>query len=81
MKLPAQFRPIVFAVAMAGMMSIAMSFALTAINVGLTENFVSLWLRACLVAFVVAVPISLFAGPVANRIADTFTQVQEEHAA
>jgi hypothetical protein len=70
MKLSAKYRPILFVSVMAALMSIVMSFTLTAINIGFPSNFLVIWLRACLVAFIVAVPVAVAARPIANRVVD-----------
>ena len=70
MRLSEKYRPFLFATVMAAFMSVVMSFALTLINVGPSPDFLSVWLRACLAAFVVAVPVAIIAGPIANRLVD-----------
>ncbi|MEM8860884.1 MAG: DUF2798 domain-containing protein [Chloroflexota bacterium] len=74
MNLSEKYRPFLFATVMAALMSIVMSFALTAINVGFSADFLLIWLRACGLAFVVAVPVALAAGPIANRLVDAVIQ-------
>jgi len=74
MKLPAKYRSLLFAIVMAALMSVAMSLALTALNIGFVPDFFSIWLRTCLIAFVVAVPVAIAAGPLANRVVDSLIQ-------
>lgn len=76
MKLPAKYRSLLFAVVMAALMSVAMSLALTAINIGFVPNFLSIWLRTCLIAFIVVVPVAIAAGPLANRVVDSLIEEQ-----
>ena len=74
MKLSAKYRPNLFVTVMAALMSIVMSFALTAINIGFPSNFLTIWLRACLIAFIVAVPAAIAARPIANRVVDALIE-------
>ncbi len=68
-KLPVRaFQP-VFGLFMAFLMSFLMSGAITAINVGVPEDFVSRWMRAWGLAFLLAYPAILIVAPVARRLA------------
>ncbi|MDD2684978.1 MAG: DUF2798 domain-containing protein [Gallionella sp.] len=59
---------LVFSIIMAAMMVFIMTFVITLTNVGWVPNFISLWLHAFSVAYVVAVPIIFFLAPVARKL-------------
>jgi predicted membrane channel-forming protein YqfA (hemolysin III family) len=67
-KLPKQRFHLIFSLLMGAMMVFLMTFVITLVNVGLPPDFVSRWLRAFLVAYVVAVPVIYFLAPVARRL-------------
>ncbi|MCB5162375.1 DUF2798 domain-containing protein [Marinomonas algarum] len=54
---------IVFAILMSFTLSIFMSAWITYVNVGITENFIELWLNAWVLAWPAAGVISFIAGP------------------
>jgi len=74
MKLSRRTAGFLFAPTVALFMSGAMSFALTAINRGFSEDFICEWLRAFGISFVVAVPISAFAVPRIQKFYDRITE-------
>ena len=43
------------------------TFTLVSINLGFTRNFVFVWLRSWLIAYILAVPSLLFVGPFIRR--------------
>ena len=51
MKITPKFYGLLFGLLMAGMMSLTMSFALLALNMGFNPNFVSIWLNNALIGF------------------------------
>jgi hypothetical protein len=59
---------LVFSIIMAAMMVCIMTFVITLTNVGWVPNFISLWLHAFSIAYVVAVPIIFFLAPVARKL-------------
>jgi hypothetical protein len=65
---------VLFIVIMASMMSLVMSLVLTLINLGLSHWSFLRWMRGFLVAFLVAVPTALVVGPIARRIAGSFSK-------
>lgn len=67
-KLPKQRFHLIFSLLMAAMMVFLMTFVITLLNVGWAADFGGRWLRAFLVAYVVAVPVIYFLAPVARRM-------------
>jgi hypothetical protein len=59
---------IFFGVSMAAIMSLCMSVAMTAINVGFVSNFVSACLSAWGIGFIVSLPFSFFIPPIIQKI-------------
>lgn len=57
------------ALLLSGFMSFIMSGAITFINLGLVDNFVSIWIHAWLVAYAIAFPTILLVFPFARRLA------------
>ena len=59
---------LIFSLLMAAMMVFLMTFVITLVNVGWAADFGGRWLRAFLVAYVVAVPVIYYLAPVARRL-------------
>jgi predicted membrane channel-forming protein YqfA (hemolysin III family) len=59
---------LVFSLIMGAMMIFLMTMVITFINVGLTEDFFRLWMKAFGVAYVVGVPVIFFLAPVARKL-------------
>jgi len=59
---------IVFSFFMGLLMSGIMSFVITAFNVGLVTNIISLWLKAWSFAFMVAFPTIMIISPVVHKL-------------
>ncbi|QHG91970.1 DUF2798 domain-containing protein [Sulfurimonas sp. CVO] len=57
------------ALLLSGFMSFIMSGAITFINLGLVDNFVSIWMHAWFVAYVIAFPTILLVFPFARKLA------------
>ncbi|MFA6441427.1 MAG: DUF2798 domain-containing protein [Sterolibacterium sp.] len=53
---------------MGAMMISLMTFVITAVNIGITPDFLSRWGNAFLVAYVVGVPVIFFLAPVARKL-------------
>ncbi len=53
---------------MGAMMISLMTFVITAVNIGFTEDFLPRWGKAFLVAYVVGVPVIFFLAPVARKL-------------
>lgn len=64
----AKYQRLVFAFFMSLMMSCLMSGVITFINLGLVNNFVSLWLDAYWKAFIVAFPIIFVVAPFVHKL-------------
>ena len=67
-KLPKQRFHLVFSMVMGAMMVFLMTFVITFANVGLPPDFLRLWRKAFLIAYVVAVPAIYFVAPMARKI-------------
>lgn len=74
MKLKRQTAKFLMAPAIGLCMSCAMSFALTAINIGFNENFISAWLKSFGISFLVSVPISFLIVPRIQKFFDGITE-------
>ena len=59
---------LVFSVVMGSTMFLVMTFVITFANVGWSENFSQLWMKAYGIAFVVGVPLIFFVAPVARKL-------------
>lgn len=59
---------LVFSFIMGALMISLMTFVITAVNVGFTEDFLFRWGRAFSIAYVVGVPVIFFLAPVARKI-------------
>jgi hypothetical protein len=59
---------LVFSLIMGAMMIFLMTLVITFINVGLTDNFFRLWMKAFSIAYVVGVPVIFFLAPVARKL-------------
>lgn len=70
---PKKYYNVIFAFLMASMMSGLMSAFVTYKNVGLPENFISLWLPAWGGAFLIGLPIALFVVPIIRKFVDKIT--------
>jgi hypothetical protein len=53
---------------MAIIMSLCMSLAMAAINVGLTDHFLAAWLSGWGIGFLVSLPFSFFVPPLIQKI-------------
>ena len=59
---------IVFALIMGIITTGIISYSLIAINIGFAENFVEIWLKSWLMAYVFVIPAILFVAPPVERI-------------
>jgi len=59
---------LVFSFVMGAMMIFLMTLVITLVNVGLTDNFFKLWMKAFGIAYVVGVPVIFFLAPVARKL-------------
>ncbi|MBF6057391.1 DUF2798 domain-containing protein [Thiomicrorhabdus sp.] len=70
---------IVFAFFMALLMSFLMSGVISAMNVGIPENFLIIWFHAWWTAFIIAFPSVLFVSPIVRRITNKLIRAVEHH--
>ena len=68
--IPRKYESVVFGFFMAFMMSGLMSLIVTAFNVGVVNNLVSIWLRAWGVAFSVAFPTIILLAPLVRKLSE-----------
>ncbi len=66
--IPAKYQRLVFAFLMSLFMSFLMSGVITFINLGIVDNFISLWFGAYWRAFVVAFPIIFVVAPFVQKL-------------
>lgn len=59
---------LVFSFVMGAMMIFLMTLVITFVNVGLSDNFINLWLKAFVIAYVVGVPVIFFLAPMARQL-------------
>ena len=59
---------LVFSFVMGAMMIFLMTMVITFVNVGLSDNFFQLWIKAFAIAYVVGVPVIFFLAPVARKL-------------
>lgn len=57
------------ALLLSGFMSFIMSGAITYINLGLIDGFVAIWLKAWILAYIIAFPTILLVFPFARKLA------------
>lgn len=67
-KLDARFAPVLFGVFTSATFALIMSGVLLLVNRGLVENFIGLWMRNFVVAFLVAFPTSIVVVPLVRRV-------------
>lgn len=59
---------LVFSFVMGALMISIMTFVITLVNVGWGEHFLSTWMKAFAIAYVVGVPVIFLLAPVARKI-------------
>lgn len=67
-KISRKFYTIIFATLVAILMSIFMSFVLTAVNIGFPDFFLAAWMKSLGLGFVVALPVSMLVIPLVRKI-------------
>lgn len=58
---------LVFSCLMGAMMISIMTFVITLVNIGWSEQFLALWMKAFAIAYLVGVPVIFFLAPVARK--------------
>ena len=71
-KLPKAYFHLVFSIIMGAIMVVLMTFVITLVNVGPTNDFLLRWAKAFAVAYVVAVPVIYFVAPLSRKVAARF---------
>lgn len=61
---------IAFALTMGIITTGIISFSLIAINLGFTENFLQVWLKSWLLAYILVIPAILIIGPRIQKVID-----------
>ena len=74
-KLPKPRFHFVFSLIMGAMMIFVMTFVITLVNVGWAADFLTRWMKAFGVAYVVGVPVIYFLAPVARRLTGRFIEM------
>ncbi len=73
-KISRKYYNFVFSTLIAFLMSLFMSFVLTAVNIGFRSYFMVAWLRSFGLGFVVALPTSLLVIPLVRRMIEPWFQ-------
>ena len=63
-------KKVVFAVIMGLITTGIISFSLIAINIGLSDSFLKVWLKSWVLAYIFVIPAILFIAPVIERLVD-----------
>lgn len=74
-KLSRRYFHLIFSVTMAAGMAFVMTAVITAVNVGLPDDFVARWMRAFATAFVVAAPVVYVLAPQVRRLVARFVEM------
>ncbi len=69
-KISRRYFNLIFSTLVAVLMSLFMSFVLTAINIGFPSYFILAWLKSLGIGFAVALPVSLLVIPLVKRFID-----------
>ena len=72
-KLPRKYYSLVFGTIMGLIMSILTSFAVTVVNIGITDDFFQKWLDVFLTTFAIGFPITIAVTPFVRKISDRIT--------
>ncbi len=67
-KISRKYFNLIFSTLVAVLMSLFMSFVLTAINIGFPSFFIGAWLTSLGIGFAVALPVSLIVIPLVHRL-------------
>lgn len=73
MMIPKKYAPLLFSLILSGLMSLLVSGISTFRALGLVPDFVTLWSRAWLTAWLFAFPAVMVVAPVARRVVDLLT--------
>ncbi|MCK5640081.1 MAG: DUF2798 domain-containing protein [Gammaproteobacteria bacterium] len=68
MKLDKKYENILFSAIMAILMGFFMSIIITYVNVGLTENFIAIWVKAFITGVITGFPVTLIIAPISRTM-------------
>ena len=68
MKINPKYTDLLFAFFMSVLMALLMSGVLTAIHLGFTQNFISMWLHAFILAWPITFPSIVLLAPIVRKI-------------
>jgi hypothetical protein len=71
--IPKRFAPYLFALLLAGLMTLVVSGVVTALNVGVPPDFMQRWLRGWLTTWAIAFPVLLLVRPFVHRVVERLT--------
>lgn len=71
--IPKRFAPYVFALLLAGLMTLVVSGVVTALNVGIPPDFMGRWLGSWITTWAIAYPVLLVVRPVVHRVVERLT--------
>ena len=77
MKVSGKIFGLIFSVSVGFVMSLAMSFFMLVVNVGLTEGFFFIWIKSFLVGFIISIPIAVIAIPLIKNGLEKMLEVSE----
>jgi len=77
MRIPNQYSNLIFSFLMSFIMAFCMSGVLTAINLGISPEFIWQWMNAFSKAVVIAFPLVLFLAPIVRRFTQTLIVPEE----
>ena len=72
-KIDKQYDNILFSAIMAILMGFFMSIIITYVNVGLTENFLAIWLKAFITGIITGFPVTLIVAPISRTMVNKLT--------
>ena len=77
MKVSGKVFGLIFSVAVGFVMSMAMSFFMLLVNVGLIEGFFFIWMQSFLVGFIISIPIAVIAIPLIKNALERIFKINE----
>jgi Protein of unknown function (DUF2798) len=74
LKIEKKYRPYLSAIGMGLSLGLMMSFVMTWVNVGMTDNFLLAWGKAYLVGISIGIPTAIMVAPFINTWAEKITE-------
>ena len=68
-----KYENLLFSAIMAVLMGFFMSIIITYVNVGLTEDFISIWLKAFITGIITGFPVTLIIAPISRTMVNKIT--------